>query len=64
MFGNKNNNERPIVKLRTISPGNKAIIVSTGKEITVIARGNGNLVSVSDGKNSWNASGEIAVWKV
>lgn len=56
MFSNKN----PITKIRTFKPGDVVIIVSTGKQVTIIAKGDGTVVGIDDGTLKSTVSGEIA----
>lgn len=59
MFGN------PIKKIRMFSPGDKVVVVSTGRTVEIIMKGNGANVGVKDVESgdTWNMSGEIAVRK-
>lgn len=60
MFG-----KNPIVKIKTLRPGDKAVVVSTGRTVEVIMKGNGTNIGVRDvdSGDTWNMSGEIAVRK-
>lgn len=57
MFGNS------IRKIRMFNPGDKVIVVSTGRTVEIIMKGDGTNVGVKDVESgdTWNMSGEIAV---
>lgn len=56
MFGN------PIKKIRMFKPGDRVQIVSTGKIVEIIMKGDGTNIGVKDVENgnTWNISGEVA----
>lgn len=58
MFGSK-----PIRKIKTFGPGDRVVVVSTGRTVEIIMKGNGTNVGVKDvvTGDTWNMSGEIAV---
>lgn len=58
MFGMK-----PIKKVRMFRPGDRVVIVSNGKTVEIIMKGDGTNVGVKDvvTGDTWNMSGEIAV---
>ena len=58
MFGKEN----PIRTIRTFKPGDEVIIVSNGRKVTIVVKGDGTNIGVkSDDGDSWVMSGDIAV---
>lgn len=50
-------------KVKNYKPGDKIVLVKSGKTVTIVAKGDGTNAGVSDGKDSWVISGEVEARK-
>lgn len=50
-------------KVKDYKPGDRIVLVKSGKTVTIVAKGNGANAGVTNGTDSWVISGEVEARK-